>query len=136
MTEMRAVLVHPDVWPDLVEWLRLKPIELLHHPSAPSQTQRYTMLPFQMVPLTVKRMRTPKPKTPLAASQVLTDREMQVLLGMSRGMTNGEIGRQIYISEDTVKTHARRMFRKLGVTDRAHAVAKGYETGLLSAVEA
>ena len=45
-------------------------------------------------------------------------RELQVLAGMSQGKSNGQIGRELYLSEDTVKTHARRLFRKLGVRDR------------------
>lgn len=61
----------------------------------------------------------------------LTDREYQVLCGMRQGKTNGEIGREHYLTEDTVKTHARRLFRKLGVRDRAHAVARGYDLGIL-----
>ena len=61
----------------------------------------------------------------------LTDRELQVLQGMSSGNSNGQIGRQLYLSEDTVKTHARRLFRKLGARDRAHAVHLGHVAGLL-----
>jgi DNA-binding NarL/FixJ family response regulator len=38
---------------------------------------------------------------------------------MSQGKSNGQIGRDLYLSEDTIKTHARRLFRKLGVNDRA-----------------
>jgi DNA-binding NarL/FixJ family response regulator len=55
-----------------------------------------------------------------------------VLRGMCEGKSNGEIGRELYLSEDTVKTHARRLFRKLGVNDRAHAVASGFRLGLVS----
>jgi DNA-binding NarL/FixJ family response regulator len=61
----------------------------------------------------------------------LTERELQVLTGMSRGGSNGEIGRELFLSEDTVKTHARRLFRKLGAADRAQAVAIGYRAGLV-----
>jgi DNA-binding NarL/FixJ family response regulator len=61
----------------------------------------------------------------------LTARELQVLVAMSRGRSNAEIGRELYLSQDTVKTHARRVFRKLGAVDRAHAVAIGFRTGLL-----
>lgn len=63
---------------------------------------------------------------------LLTERELQVLRGMSEGYSNAEIGRQLYVSEDTVKTHARRLFRKLGACDRAHAVARAFRTGLVS----
>ncbi|MGL4173206.1 MAG: response regulator transcription factor [Actinomycetota bacterium] len=61
----------------------------------------------------------------------LTDRELQVLNGMSRGQSNAEIGRELYLSEDTVKTHARRLFRKIGAIDRAHAVTIGFRWGIL-----
>jgi len=61
----------------------------------------------------------------------LTARELQVLVAMSRGRSNAEIGRELYLSEDTVKTHARRLFRKLGAADRAHAVAIGFRAGLV-----
>ncbi|BCJ60258.1 helix-turn-helix transcriptional regulator [Micromonospora endophytica] len=62
----------------------------------------------------------------------LTERELQVLLGMAEGKSNAEIGRELYVSEDTVKTHARRLFRKLGARDRAHAVAAGFRAGLVA----
>jgi DNA-binding CsgD family transcriptional regulator len=61
----------------------------------------------------------------------LSEREHQVLYWISHGMTNPQIGKQIYVSEDTVKTHCRRMFKKLGAKDRAHAVRRGFELGLL-----
>lgn len=62
----------------------------------------------------------------------LSERERQVLLGMSLGKTNKQIGRELFVSEDTVKTHARRLFTKLGVHDRAQAVAHGFRRGLVS----
>jgi DNA-binding NarL/FixJ family response regulator len=62
----------------------------------------------------------------------LTERELQVLRGMSDGKSNAEIGRDLFVSEDTVKTHARRLFRKLGARDRAHAVASAFRAGLVS----
>jgi DNA-binding NarL/FixJ family response regulator len=62
----------------------------------------------------------------------LSEREHQVLLGMSEGKSNGEIGRELFLAEDTIKTHARRMFRKLHVGDRAEAVAHGFRHALLS----
>ncbi len=65
------------------------------------------------------------------AQPTLTEREQQVLTGMSRGRSNAEIGKELYLSEDTVKTHARRLFRKLGAADRAQAVAVGYRWGMV-----
>ncbi|MEU5908280.1 response regulator transcription factor [Micromonospora sp. NPDC047527] len=69
---------------------------------------------------------------PTRASIGLTERELQVLLGMAEGKSNAEIGRELFVSEDTVKTHARRLFRKLGARDRAHAVAAGFRAGLVA----
>ncbi|HYH72677.1 MAG TPA: response regulator transcription factor [Nocardioides sp.] len=62
----------------------------------------------------------------------LSMREMQVLTGMSQGKSNAQIGRELYLSEDTIKTHARRLFRKLGAKDRAEAVALGFRRGMMS----
>ena len=56
----------------------------------------------------------PTPRAPTDPGVQLTERELQVLRGMSQGKSNGQIGRELYLSEDTVKTHARRLFRKLG----------------------
>ncbi|HVY11541.1 MAG TPA: response regulator transcription factor [Mycobacteriales bacterium] len=62
----------------------------------------------------------------------LTQRELQVLTGMSAGKSNAQIGRDLFLSEDTIKTHARRLFRKLDVGDRAEAVAAGFRHGLVT----
>jgi DNA-binding NarL/FixJ family response regulator len=72
------------------------------------------------------------PVTRTVPVSALTERELQVLLGMSQGKSNGQIGRELFLSEDTIKTHARRLFRKLGVKDRAEAVAHGFRQGLVS----
>jgi len=61
----------------------------------------------------------------------LTKREIEVLSGMSHGRSNAQIGADLFLSEDTVKTHARRLFRKLGAADRAQAVAIGLRQGLI-----
>ena len=61
----------------------------------------------------------------------LTEREMQVLRGMAAGKSNAQIGRELYLSEDTIKTHARRLFRKMRVNDRAQAVASGFRLGFV-----
>ena len=67
----------------------------------------------------------------LGPAPALTERERQVLDGMSRGCSNADIGRELYLSEDTIKTHARRLFRKLQAADRAQAVALGFRWGFL-----
>jgi two-component system, NarL family, nitrate/nitrite response regulator NarL len=60
----------------------------------------------------------------------LSVREVQVLIGVGRGLTNADIGRRLYLSGQTVKTHAARLFRKLGATDRAEAVGRAWAIGL------
>jgi DNA-binding NarL/FixJ family response regulator len=79
------------------------------------------------------RRSAPAPRAVEGVGQVppLTEREMQVLTGMGRGRSNAEIGKELFLSEDTVKTHARRLFRKLGAADRAQAVAIGFRWGLV-----
>ena len=62
----------------------------------------------------------------------ISSREMQVLGGISQGLSNAEIGRELYLSDNTVKAHARRLFGKLGVHERAHAVALAYRCGLFA----
>jgi two-component system, NarL family, nitrate/nitrite response regulator NarL len=60
----------------------------------------------------------------------LSVREVQVLIGVGRGLTNADIGRRLYLSGQTVKTHAARLFRKLGAADRAEAVGRAWALGL------
>lgn len=61
-----------------------------------------------------------------------SEREMEVLRLVAHGATNREIASRLFISEATVKTHLLHLFAKLGVNDRAAAVAAGYEHGLLT----
>ncbi len=61
----------------------------------------------------------------------LTERELEVLKLVTKGMSNAEIGEQLYLSEATVKTHITRILSKLGVRDRVQAVVLAYESGLV-----
>ncbi len=91
--------------------------------SVPQQTPRATAQPaLQAVPNRPRQN----------GSGELTRRELEVLSGMSHGRSNAQIGAELFLSEDTVKTHARRLFRKLGAADRAQAVAIGLRTGLIT----
>jgi DNA-binding NarL/FixJ family response regulator len=62
----------------------------------------------------------------------LTAREMQVLQGVSRGLSNAGIGRELFVSEATIKTHLLHIFEKLGVGDRTAAVTVALERGILT----
>jgi len=66
-------------------------------------------------------------------SERLTPRELEVLAGVARGLSNAGIGRELYIAEATVKTHLLRAFAKLGVDDRTAAVTLAMQRGLLPA---
>ena len=61
----------------------------------------------------------------------LTAREIEVLGGVAQGLSNAAIGRELFITEATVKTHLLRAFAKLGVDDRTRAVTVAIERGLL-----
>ncbi|MFE3327080.1 response regulator [Streptomyces sp. NPDC059176] len=63
---------------------------------------------------------------------VLSEREREVLRLVGQGLTNADIGRRLFISEATVKTHLLRSFKKLRVSDRTAAVITALERGLLS----
>jgi ATP/maltotriose-dependent transcriptional regulator MalT len=67
------------------------------------------------------------------AAEPLSDREVEVLGLIARGCTNREAAAKLFISEATVKTHLVHVYAKLGVKDRAAAVAVAYERGLLGA---
>ena len=62
----------------------------------------------------------------------LSLREIEVLRGVASGNTNAAIAADLHISQATVKTHLLHIYDKLGVSDRAAAVAVGYQTGVLS----
>jgi DNA-binding NarL/FixJ family response regulator len=70
------------------------------------------------------RMRAP-------AEEALSPRELEILGAVARGLSNKEIGRRLYVSEATVKTHLLRVFGKLGVDDRTAAVTVALERGII-----
>jgi DNA-binding NarL/FixJ family response regulator len=88
-------------------------------------TRGETVLAPRVAERLVARMRQPTPVT-------LTSREADVLNGVADGLSNPDIGRRLFIGEATVKTHLLRVFAKLDVSDRTHAVVVALERGLLA----
>jgi DNA-binding NarL/FixJ family response regulator len=70
-------------------------------------------------------------REPAVPAESLTERELKVLTLVASGATNREAAKALFISEATVKTHLLHAYAKLGVRDRAAAVAEAYRRGLL-----
>jgi DNA-binding NarL/FixJ family response regulator len=73
----------------------------------------------------MNRVRTAEP-------EILSERELEVLALVAAGTTNREAAARLFISEATVKTHLLHIYAKLGVPDRAAAVAEAFNRGLLT----
>ncbi|WP_370648161.1 response regulator transcription factor [Amycolatopsis sp. FU40] len=114
---IHAVTVSADDWPSFAAHLTRGGFLLDTVPTGPSQAPHH-------------RVSKPEP-----ANGGLSERELQVLQGMAGGKSNADIAAGLFLSPDTVKTHARRLFKKLGVGDRAEAVAIGYQQGILGGAE-
>ena len=74
--------------------------------------------------------RMPRPEPPRQLDE-LTERELEVFRLIARGLSNAEIGRELYISDTTVKTHITHILMKLNLRDRVQAVVLAHETGLV-----
>jgi DNA-binding NarL/FixJ family response regulator len=75
--------------------------------------------------------RRPPAREQPAALAELTARELEVLRLIARGLSNGDIARELFVGDATVKTHVARIFAKLDLHDRAQAVVLAYESGLV-----
>jgi DNA-binding NarL/FixJ family response regulator len=76
-----------------------------------------------------KFTRIPHPEPPKGLHE-LTERELDVFRLIARGLSNAEIGEELYITDTTVKTHITHILQKLGLRDRVQAVVLAHETGL------
>jgi DNA-binding NarL/FixJ family response regulator len=64
----------------------------------------------------------------------LSPRRQQTLEGLARGLTDKQIGEELFVSEDTVSTHVRLLYQDLGARNRWHAVALGHQLGHLATI--
>jgi two-component system, NarL family, response regulator LiaR len=98
------------------------------------ETVRETVVVREVaVPVTAARDAV-EPFAPNSAKQQslgITARELEILTLVARGLSNREIATQLFVSENTVKTHCSRAFDKLGAARRTQAVQRGKELGLL-----
>jgi DNA-binding NarL/FixJ family response regulator len=76
--------------------------------------------------------RIPRPAPPKELDD-LSERETEVFRLIARGLSNGEIAQELFISETTVKTHVTHILSKLGIRDRVQAVVLAYQAGLVEA---
>lgn len=74
-------------------------------------------------------MKLPPPE-PLPYGTRLTSREVEMTIMVIKGLSNKEIGKRVFLSEDTVKTHLRRTFKKVGAKNRAHLITLAWQHGL------
>ena len=75
------------------------------------------------------------PSTPVERHpglDALTDREREVLAAVARGLSNAEIGEDLFMSHATAKTHVSRLLTKLDARDRAQLVVLAYEAGVVT----
>ena len=72
-------------------------------------------------------------QAPPPSVETLTERERDVFRLITRGYSNAEIGRALFISDTTVKTHVTRVLQKLELRDRAQAIVLAHQTGLFEA---
>lgn len=75
-------------------------------------------------------VRADEPVGESSALEVLSPREREIFIAIVRGLSNTEIGEELFLAPSTIKSHVNSIFAKLRLRDRVHAVILGYELGL------
>ena len=81
--------------------------------------------------MTAKLFNVLRRSTTASEDTLLSERELQVLRCLARGLTTAQTSLELFISENTVKTHTRHILEKMGVNNRVEAVARAMESGVL-----
>ena len=81
--------------------------------------------------MTAKLFSVLRRSTAASEDTLLSERELQVLRCLARGLTTAQTSLELFISENTVKTHTRHILEKMGVSNRVEAVARAMESGVL-----
>lgn len=124
ISSVYVVTVPADLWVLATGVLAAARLHAVEVPCGAGQQPRYVL-----------KAETGARLRPAVGGPDLSFRELQVLHLAAGESTNAQIGEMLFLAEDTVKTHMRRLFRKLGVKTRAGAVVRGFELGILKAGE-
>ncbi|PZG03045.1 LuxR C-terminal-related transcriptional regulator, partial [Nonomuraea aridisoli] len=104
------------------------PQEVLH--AVRTVHAGHAMLAPEVTARLMRQFAPPRRRHPFAGA-VLSEREVQVIRLVARGLSNQEIAGELVLSVETVRTYLKRMFAKLGVHDRTHLAVLAHEAGLL-----
>ncbi len=124
-------LLAPEVTRRVIEQFAKDPIRTAGDGSksapSPAEASPLPTASRAAAPATAPAEHVPSPE----AIGDLSDREVQVLQLMARGMSNQEIAKELFVSNTTVKTHVSHILTKLGVRDRVQAVVEAYDSGIV-----
>ncbi len=124
----------PSIWPDLTRssspFLRYPPPDLLGHDRHPS-ADRPLIWPAADLPAGADRPAAP-PGTPVRGLEALTHGETRILRYLPTNLSAREIASELCLSVNTVKTHQRHLYQKLGARSRTRAVEQARALGLLA----
>jgi len=124
-------LLAPEVTRRVIEQFAQGPIrnagDLAHGAPVPAEASPLPTTPQATADAAEPEEHVPSPE----AIGDLSDREVQVLQLMARGMSNQEIAKELFVSNTTVKTHVSHILTKLGVRDRVQAVVEAYDSGIV-----